>query len=142
MSFPSSLLRLLLCLALAFNGVSTARAGMHLAHGAASGGGEPAASGAMEDMAGMPCHDMGQGDDPVPSKAHAASEPAAHGAGTDGASMPDCCKSGCQCACMHATSAIAGVAFPAFVVHAAVQRRGTTAHAPPTAPRLNRPPIG
>ena len=137
MSFSSLVLRLLLCLALALNGVSTARAGMHLEHGVASEAGQSAASDAMEDMAGMPCHGMGQSE-----VADQPQAPQNHDSDNGKAPTPDCCKGGCQCACLHATPAIAIVAFPALVVHAAVQRRGTTAHAPPAAPRLNRPPIG
>lgn len=136
MSLGSSLLRLLLCIALALNGVSTARAGMHLEHVMPAGMAQSAAPEAMEHMAGMPCHDMDQGGTVDPST---ATDPAPD----EGKSpTPDCCKGGCQCACMHATLAIAAVAFPALVVHAAVEQRGVIVHAPPAALRLNRPPIG
>lgn len=136
MSFASVMLRLLLCLALAVNGVSTARAGMHLEHGAASGAGQAAAAEATGDMAGMPCHEMGRGDVAGPSQAPDS------GSDSGKAATPDCCKGGCQCACMHATPALATAAFPALVVRAAAQRRGMTVHASPSASRLNRPPIG
>lgn len=136
MSLGSSLLRLLLCIALAFNGVSTARAGMHLEHALPADTMQSAAPDAMENMVGMPCHDMDQGGNADPST---ATDP---GPDEGKGPTPDCCKGGCQCACMHATPAIAAVAFPALVVHVAVEQRGVIVHAPPAALRLNRPPIG
>ena len=136
MSLGSSLLRLLLCIALAFNGVSTARAGMHLEHNVPDDAAQSAEPDPMAHMAGMPCHDMDQGGNADPST---APDPRPD----EGKSpTPDCCKGGCQCACLHATPAIAAVAFPALVVHVAVAQRGVVVHAPPAALRLNRPPIG
>lgn len=135
MSLGSSLLRLLLCIALAFNGVSTARAGMYMHHMVSA----PAQSAALEpvdDMAGMPCHSTDQ--DAAANKS-AATDPDPD----EKVPTPDCCKGGCQCACMQqATPAIAMVVFPALVMRDAAQQRGMTAHAPPAALRLNRPPIG
>lgn len=136
MSLGSSLLRLVLCVVLAFNGVSTAHAGMHLEHGVPTGAVQAAAPESMDDMAGMPCHDMDQGS--LVDQAAANADP-----DDEKAPTPDCCKDKCQCACMqHATPPIAIAAFSARAVHDPVQQRATTAHAPPTLPRLNRPPIG
>lgn len=138
MSFGSTLLRLFLCLALALNGVSAARASMHLEHGAPEGTARSATPAAMDGMAGMPCHEMEQGRAAAPSQ---VSTPDSDEGGK--APAPDCCKGGCQCACLqHATPAIAAIAFPPMVVHAAVRWDGATAHAAPAALRLNRPPIG
>jgi hypothetical protein len=141
MSRGSSLLRLLLCVVLAFNGlafngVPTARADMHPEHGVPLGAVQAAAPESMDGMAGMPCHDMDQGG--LTDQAAADADP-----DDDKAPTPDCCKDKCQCACMqHATPAITLAAFSARIVHDSVQLRATTAHAPPTLSRLNRPPIG
>lgn len=136
MTLGSVLLRLLLCIALAFNGVSVAHAGLHLAHGASSAPMQPPASAATEAEGAVPCHGVGQAGDTsphVPEAADLAGE----------ATTPDCCKGGCQGTCMqHATPAIAMAAFPALVAHDRVRQRGVIAHRSPAVVRLNRPPIG
>ena len=136
MSFGSSLLRVLLCLAFACNGVSSAHAGMHPGHGMQADSTQFATPAAMGDMAGMPCHDMAMGSDTDHSLSAA---PDTNG---EKSPEPDCCKGGCQCACLqHATPAVAMTALPARIAHEAIQQHAPCAHAPPALLRLNRPPI-
>lgn len=138
MSLTSILLRVLLCLALAFNGMSAALASVHVAPHKA-GAQEKGAVKATETpagytMAGMPCHDMGaaQGDEGSTS--------------TDETPLraPDCCKESCQCACMHGVaSAIIPLSVVPVEYHAQlIVVLDTAAYAPPILQHLIRPPIG
>ena len=138
MSFGSSLLRVLLCLAFASNGVSNVvHAGMHPGHAMPADAAQSATPAAMDDMAGMPCHELVQGGDTDHS------QPLVPDPNGDESPVPDCCKGGCQCACLqHATPAVAMTALPARIVHEVVPQHAPSAHAPPAMLRLNRPPIG
>ena len=136
MSFGPLLLRVLLCLAIAFNGVSAAHATPHLEHGARSDATAALTSGHSESGDAMACHaEQGGGD--------RADAPLAQEPGGDEPDAPPCCKGVCQCACMqHATPANAIGAIPVVLDHEAAQPRRVAAHAPPAVLRLNRPPIG
>lgn len=136
MSFGSILLRVLLCVALAFNGVAMAHTGVHLQHEMSP---EPAAHADVSpENSGdaMPCHGAGQKD----HASNAAMQEPASISGTPAA--PDCCDEGGHCACMqHATAALGFTQFPALVVRQGVWQGRANTHLPPAVLRLNRPPI-
>lgn len=131
---PLLLLRLLLVVALVFNGAATAAAAVHAIHpdGAhATGHSQPAAA----DQA--PCHEHGQ------AGAAEAPAPAADDGGSQ-APSPDCCQSGaCLCACAHnAPLALGDPGFAApLVEHAGGVRPMPSGHADAALPNLIRPPI-
>jgi hypothetical protein len=142
MSVWSILLRVLLSLSLALNGVSAAAAAVHMPLMLKTA--TQAASTGMQDVAGpgMPCHGH-----------HGASKEIAQGvapaAAPDPAPVkspsPDCCKSGlCRCACVHGVQAtlVADVSTPAILEHDRSVRPLLLGHAAPAAPHLIRPPIG
>ena len=137
MSFGSSLLRVLLCLAFACNGVSSAHAGMHPGHAMPADAAQSAISATMGGMTVLSCHEIGQGRDTVHP------QPASPDTDDEELPAPDCCKGGCQCACLqHATPAVAMMAISVRIVHAVIQQHTPSEHAPPAMLRLNRPPIG
>lgn len=130
----SILLRVLLCLGLALNGVSPAHAWQHDAH-AGSGSGAGVATLAPESgTAGKACHRAPAVDPGVP---------VADQAGDEGQPVaPDCCQDACDCACMqHATPATAEAALPARLEHGGAMRGEVMAYLPPATVRLIRPPI-
>jgi hypothetical protein len=125
MPFWSLLLRVLLSLSIAFNGVAFAGVSSHAAmHPAAAV--EAPATDAKDDMAGSGCPESGM----------AASQPHA---------SDDCCKSGtCRCPCMHAAQlavSVAGLVLPAVQNTQDVQIPAL-GHASPVLGHLIRPPIG
>lgn len=136
MSFVSTLLRVVLCLALAPNGVSLAHAGPHMEHSAPAVAAAGSAPVEADGSDGMPCHGTNQAGEYLP-----ASEQLEQDGGGEPA-IPDCCKSACKCACMqHATPPVAVAALSAQLAHESTVQRGAVAHAPPAVVRLNRPPI-
>jgi hypothetical protein len=138
----SCLLRVLLSVALIFNGAATAGASVHIightgamAAVVAEAAAEPALATAEEDPS---CREHR----PVPS-----AEQRAAAADTDQSQRPapDCCQSdACRCACVHhAPAAIVGLDFHApLIEHAASVRPMSSGHADPALPHLIRPPIG
>lgn len=132
MSVWSVLLRLLLTVALVFNGAAPAVAAIHAGHMAAAPvSAEPAP---VADDA-MPCHEHHQ--------AGAAEQP--QSTPDDEPASPDCCKSGaCRCACVHSTPvAIVDLGFTApLIEHAESVRPMPSGHADAALPHLIRPPIG
>ena len=133
MSAWSLLLRLLLAVALVFNGVAPAVAAVHAGHMAA-----PAAVVTPVPVAdeAMPCHEHHQaGAAEQPQSAPVEEAPAS----------PDCCESGaCRCACVHSTPvAIIDLGFVAPVIeHVESVRPMPSGHADAALPHLIRPPIG
>lgn len=131
MSVWSVLLRLLLAVALVFNGAAPAVAAIHAEHMAAVPVSAEPAQAADE---AMPCHghQAGAAEQPQPAP---DKEPAS----------PDCCKSGaCRCACVHSTPvAIVDFGFTApLIEHAESVRPMPSGHADAALPHLIRPPIG
>ena len=136
------LLRLLLCVALVFNGAGSAMASVQMMqmhaveHGAV---GAPVTTAADAESA-MPCHHgmqtaqhHGSADGAKPFKAKPT--PAA----------PDCCKSGtCTCACVtHVAVMVPMVALHGIAIaHAGSVRPMALGHPAPALPHLIRPPIG
>lgn len=136
MSIGAILLRLLLCIALALNGVSVAHAGLHVAHGQSMAAMPAAIDPAPQSDDASPCHG-GRATDEQASQG-AASHPMA----SQDASTPECCDDGCQGACMqHATPAMAMAVFTALMAQDRVRQGGGITHVPPASVRLNRPPI-
>jgi hypothetical protein len=124
MPLRSILLRVLLSIALVFNGAATAFAS------AGMDGMAEAAAAAEADV--PPCHDLEQ------SSAPSTPEQGGH-AGSD------CCESGmCRCACLHHVPvALVALTFVAPVlVHPDSVRPMSVGHATPALPHLIRPPIG
>jgi hypothetical protein len=122
------LLRLLLALALVFNGAGPAVAAVHAGHMAAPSMVVPAAE------AEMPCHEHHHAVD--------TDQPPAKGGQP---ASPDCCESGaCRCACVHSTPvAIMDPGVVASVIeHAESVRPMAPGHADAASPHLIRPPIG
>ena len=138
MSFGSILLRLLMCLALALNGVPGAAAAAHAAHGSETHAEKTAApaKASTKDMAGMPCHDTDAG--------RGEQDSTDEGDIGTAAADPDCCKGGCQCACVHTVASMfhpLSVAPAAFHASVAISR-DTGTYVPPVLPHMIRPPIG
>lgn len=139
MSPWSFLLRVLLSLSLALNGVTAAAAATHmpLMHEATTQASPAVAAEGNQDM---PCHGHHA------SKANAGHDaPAATPDKTTSKSSPDCCKSGaCRCACVHAAQA----ALTDWPIAASTVERDLSVrplllgHAAPALPHLIRPPIG
>ena len=124
------LLRLLLAVALVFNGAAPAVAAVHAGHMAAP----PLVAESAPAAEDMPCHEQfptGTADQaPLPD---------------DQSASADCCKGGaCRCACVHSTPvAIIGLGVIApFIEHAASVRPMSLGHADAALPHLIRPPIG
>ena len=135
------LLRLLLCVALVFNGAASAMSSVQMIQMHANG--QTAVSAPVKPMAdtadAMPCHhDMqssqhhGSANDAKPFKAKPAP-------------VPDCCKSStCACACVtHVAVMLPMIALHGIAIaHIGSVRSMALGHPAPVLPHLIRPPIG
>ena len=142
MSTRAILLRLLLCIALVFNGAASAMASVQLMQMHADGQGT--ASIPVPTMAdaepAMPCHHNGQA-----SHSQDAADAAMPSKDKQPHQAPDCCKSStCTCACVHQAAAMVPVmAFQGTaLLHVGSVRSMALGHATPPLPHLIRPPIG
>ena len=142
MSTRAILLRLLLCVALVFNGAASAMASVQLMQMHADGQGT--ASIPVPTMAdaepAMPCHHNGQA-----SHSQDAADAAMPSKDKQPHQAPDCCKSStCTCACVHQAAAMVPVmAFQGTaLLHVGSVRSMALGHATPPLPHLIRPPIG
>lgn len=142
MPLPALLLRLLLSMALIFNGAGSAVASVH-----AAGGGAMASLPFLEGQflpAGLPhCADS---DMPSPSGSRDDARGVAPGPvpGPGDHPAPDCCDvSACACTCAHAcASVIPAVAqLPLSIARDRGVGIGAFGHAAPALPHLIRPPI-
>jgi hypothetical protein len=118
------LLRLLLAIALVFNGLTTAMGSVHPEHVVAPFAGAQQG----DEHAGASCHDddMASPDKPAPSS-------------------PDCCKSGvCACTCVqHAPATLVAPTFGwPTLARVEAARRLVSDHVEPALHNLIRPPIG
>jgi hypothetical protein len=142
MSVWSVLARLLLCLALALNGVTAAVAGTHLQTTTPDRNAMSQAASPVAEADGMPCHRHSQ----ASADSHAA--PMAASAATpdkSGHATRDCCKSGsCRCDCVQHAQAVIPLAVlaPVQIAHADLVRDVSPGHASPAISHLIRPPIG
>jgi hypothetical protein len=142
MSRWTILLRLLLSLAVLFNGTTlngttAAMAFKHRGHDAMPALAAPAPATSAADALPCPGHDQ--------AASMASEGPAAPVPAKSGHPSLDCCQSGaCQCACVHpAPAAVPAIAFAAVSIgHARSARPMPTSHAAPALPDLIRPPIG
>lgn len=128
----SLLLRLLLAVALVFNGVEPAVAAVHAGHMTAPAVVVEPAPVADEAMS---CEHHQAGTAKQPQSVPVEEAPAS----------PDCCESGaCRCACVHSTPvALIDLGFVAPVIeHVESVRPMTLGHADAALPHLIRPPIG
>ena len=142
MSTRAILLRLLLCVALVFNGAASAMASVQMMlmhadrHETASTSVAPMASAESE----MPCHHDGQ-----PAHSQDAADAATATKDKQPGQTPDCCKSStCTCACVHQAAAMVPM-MPfqgAALLHVGSVRSMALGHATPPLPHLIRPPIG
>lgn len=124
------LLRLMLAVALVFNGATPAVAAVHAGHMAP----RPMVASPVAAVAEMPCHEHHQAGDADQSPA-TGDQPA----------RPDCCESGaCRCDCVHSTPvAVMNPGVVASVIeHAESVRPMAPGHADAALPHLIRPPIG
>ena len=142
MSTRAILLRLLLCIALVFNGAASAMASVQMMQMHADGQGT--ASIPVPTMAdaepAMPCHHNGQA-----SHSQDAADAAMPSKDKQPHQAPDCCKSStCTCACVHQAAAMVPVmAFQGTaLLHVGSVRSMALGHATPPLPHLIRPPIG
>ena len=142
MSTRAILLRLLLCIALAFNGAASAMASVQLMQMHADGQGT--ASIPVPTMAdaepAMPCHHNGQA-----SHSQDAADAAMPSKDKQPHQAPDCCKSStCTCACVHQAAAMVPMLVfqGATLLHVGSVRSMTLGHPAPALPHLIRPPIG
>jgi hypothetical protein len=142
MSTRAILLRLLLCIALVFNGAASAMASVQMMQMHADGQGT--ASIPVPTMAdaepAMPCHHDGQA-----SHSQDAADAATPSKDKQPHQAPDCCKSStCTCACVHQAAAMVPMmAFQgAALLHAGSVRSMALGHPAPALPHLIRPPIG
>ena len=142
MSTRAILLRLLLCVALVFNGAASAMASVQMMQMHADGQGT--ASIPVPTMAdaepAMPCHHDGQA-----SHSQDAADAAMPSKDKQPHQAPDCCKSStCTCACVHQAAAMVPVmAFQGTaLLHVSSVRSMALGHATPPLPHLIRPPIG
>lgn len=142
MSTRAILLRLLLCVALVFNGAASAMASVQMmqmhadGHEAASTPVAPMASAESE----MPCHHDGQ-----PAHSQDAAAAATPSKDQQPHQTPDCCKSStCTCACVHQAAAMVPMLVfqGATLLHVGSVRSMTLGHPAPALPHLIRPPIG
>lgn len=139
----SLLLRVLLSLTIAFNGVAFAGVSSHATmHPAAAV--EAPATDAKDDMAGSGCPESGMAA-PQPHADHVADLDDPSGQTPKDHVSDDCCKSGtCRCPCMHAAQlavSVAGLVLPAVQNTQDVQIPAL-GHASPVLGHLIRPPIG
>ncbi|WP_242112720.1 CopL family metal-binding regulatory protein [Luteimonas aquatica] len=142
MSLPARLLRIVLILTLVLNGIGSAAASMHLHapmpaqpmhHAGMDGAQAPAA----------PCaeHHKGMSSGAMAAAEHAApTAPVQH----DDPRAPDCCKQGCDCACVHACASalVAALSPPPVMPHALGVAFMAPGRPAPALPHLIRPPIG
>ena len=133
----SVLLRLLLAVALVFNGAAQSVAAVHMGHmGSATA---LVVSSDVEHEA-MPCH--GHHQSATTAGTHAM---AGHSAVSHDGPASDCCKSGsCRCACVHSAPAAivaANVILP-VIEHVDLAQAMPSGHADAALPHLIRPPIG
>ena len=142
MSTRAILLRLLLCIALVFNGAASAMASVQLMQMHADGQGT--ASIPVPTMAdaepAMPCHHNGQA-----SHSQDAADAAMPSKDKQPHQAPDCCKSStCTCACVHQAAAMVPMLVfqGATLLHVGSVRSMTLGHPAPALPHLIRPPIG
>ena len=142
MSTRAILLRLLLCIALVFNGAASAMASVQMMQMHADGQGT--ASVTVPTMAdakpAMPCHHDGQAS--YSQDAAAAATPSKD---QQPHQTPDCCKSStCTCACVHQAAAMVPMLVfqGATLLHVGSVRSMTLGHPAPALPHLIRPPIG
>ena len=142
MSTRAILLRLLLCVALVFNGAASAMASVQLMQMHADGQGT--ASIPVPTMAdaepAMPCHHNGQA-----SHSQDAADAAMPSKDKQPHQAPDCCKSStCTCACVHQAAAMVPMLVfqGATLLHVGSVRSMTLGHPAPALPHLIRPPIG
>ena len=142
MSTRAILLRLLLCVALVFNGAASAMASVQLMQMHADGQGT--ASIPVPTMAdaepAMPCHHNGQA-----SHSQDAAAAATPSKDQQPHQTPDCCKSStCTCACVHQAAAMVPMLVfqGATLLHVGSVRSMTLGHPAPALPHLIRPPIG
>ena len=142
MSTRAILLRLLLCVALVFNGAASAMASVQMMQMHADGQGT--ASIPVPTMAdaepAMPCHHDGQA-----SHSQDAAAAATPSKDQQPHQTPDCCKSStCTCACVHQAAAMVPMLVfqGATLLHVGSVRSMTLGHPAPALPHLIRPPIG
>ena len=142
MSTRAILLRLLLCIALVFNGAASAMASVQMMQMHADGQGT--ASIPVPTMAdaepAMPCHHDGQA-----SHSQDAAAAATPSKDQQPHQTPDCCKSStCTCACVHQAAAMVPMLVfqGATLLHVGSVRSMTLGHPAPALPHLIRPPIG
>jgi len=142
MSARAILLRLLLCVALVFNGATSAMASVQMMQMHADAHEMPnhADMSMASAEADMPCHHDGQSAHPQDAidAATPTKDKQPHQA-------PDCCKSStCTCACVHQAAAM--VPMMAFqgtaLLHVSSVRPMALGHPTPALPHLIRPPIG
>lgn len=143
MPFWSLLLRVLLSLSIAFNGVAFAGVRSHAAmHPAPAVDAQPANT--EDHMAGSGCSESGMSA-PVPHADHFVDTGDAAGESPKDHASGDCCKSGtCRCPCMHAAPlavSVAGLVLPA-VPNTQDLQIPVLGHASPVLGHLIRPPIG
>jgi hypothetical protein len=140
MWYWSLALRLLLALAFALDGSTSAVAGARMAAADAMQASMSARGpGSLHADA---CAGHSEGGHAVD---HTDDHPAAGPASPHDRSTPDCCKGGaCQCACTHATHALAaGIAVvPRSIQRARVLNLAAANPPAPALPHLIRPPIG
>lgn len=135
------LLRILLSVALIFNGAATVAASAHMNHAGMAEAVQSAK--VVQAVEAQPCHQHDQAASADPSGQPAVALDT--GSSGSGHPTPDCCESGaCRCACAHhAQAAIPDVVFNTpMIEHADSVRPMSWGHAPPALPHLIRPPIG
>ena len=143
MSTRAILLRLLLCIALVFNGAASAMASVQMMQMHADGQGTasvPVPTMVAGAEPAMPCHHDGQA-----SHSQDAADAATPSKDKQPHQAPDCCKSStCTCACVHQAAAMVPVmAFQGTaLLHVGSVRSMALGHATPPLPHLIRPPIG
>lgn len=143
MSAWSLLLRVLICMTLALNGVATAAMSVHMPGAMTSAtSAKQIASPQQQATKEMPCHGhhAAGATSALDSTTAVDPKPAADGHGKSG-----CCKSGlCQCACMQGVQAAMTATLPATVMFGRVVSTRTLplGHAAPALLHLIRPPIG
>lgn len=142
MSTRAILLRLLLCVALVFNGAASAMASVQMMQMHADGQGTASVS--VQSMAdaepAMQCHHDGQ-----PSHSQDTAATATPSKVKPPHKAPDCCKSSaCTCACVHHAAAMAPmmVFLGTTLPHVGSVRSMALGHPAPALPDLIRPPIG
>ena len=143
MSTRAILLRLLLCVALVFNGAASAMASVQMMQMHADGQGTasvPVPTMVAGAEPAMPCHHDGQA-----SHSQDAAAAATPSKDQQPHQTPDCCKSStCTCACVHQAAAMVPMLVfqGATLLHVGSVRSMTLGHPAPALPHLIRPPIG